>query len=105
MLKYFSEGKPNSGDKSPSSKMKTKLSFFFPPFLPKIRSSITQLLWAGKEFNWLRHCCITVALLGLTNLLVIFVPTIRDIFGFIGEHFLDLSDQAVFCISTKAVPV
>ncbi|XP_054845179.1 sodium-coupled neutral amino acid symporter 2 [Eublepharis macularius] len=49
-----------------------------------IRSSITQLLCAGKEFSWLRHCAITVALLIFTNVLVIFVPTIRDIFGFIG---------------------
>ncbi|XP_053925597.1 sodium-coupled neutral amino acid symporter 2 isoform X2 [Cuculus canorus] len=49
-----------------------------------IRSSITQLLWAGKEFRWWRHCSITVALLAFTNVLVIFVPTIRDIFGFIG---------------------
>ncbi|XP_042323181.1 sodium-coupled neutral amino acid transporter 2 [Sceloporus undulatus] len=49
-----------------------------------IRSSITQLLCAGKEFSWLRHCAITFALLVFTNILVIFVPTIRDIFGFIG---------------------
>ncbi|XP_067170429.1 sodium-coupled neutral amino acid symporter 2 isoform X1 [Apteryx mantelli] len=52
-----------------------------------IRSSITQLLWAGKEFRWWRHCSITVSLLAFTNVLVIFVPTIRDIFGFIGKHF------------------
>uniref|UniRef100_A0A8B9SY95 Sodium-coupled neutral amino acid symporter 2 n=1 Tax=Anas platyrhynchos TaxID=8839 RepID=A0A8B9SY95_ANAPL len=49
-----------------------------------IRSSITQLLWAGKEFSWWRHCSITIVLLAFTNVLVIFVPTIRDIFGFIG---------------------
>ncbi|NXL85312.1 S38A2 protein, partial [Alectura lathami] len=49
-----------------------------------IRSSITQLLWAGKEFSWWRHCAITVVVLAFTNVLVIFVPTIRDIFGFIG---------------------
>ncbi|XP_032038069.1 sodium-coupled neutral amino acid transporter 2 isoform X1 [Aythya fuligula] len=52
-----------------------------------IRSSITQLLWAGKEFSWWRHCSITIVLLAFTNVLVIFVPTIRDIFGFIGKHF------------------
>lgn len=52
----------------------------------KIRSSVTQLLWAGKEFSWWRHCSITVVLLAFTNVLVIFVPTIRDIFGFIGKH-------------------
>ncbi|XP_062990038.1 sodium-coupled neutral amino acid symporter 2 [Elgaria multicarinata webbii] len=49
-----------------------------------IRTSITQLLCASKEFSWLRHCAITFALLVFTNILVIFVPTIRDIFGFIG---------------------
>ncbi|XP_020651193.3 sodium-coupled neutral amino acid symporter 2 [Pogona vitticeps] len=49
-----------------------------------IRSSINQLLCADKEFSWLRHCAITIALLIFTNILVIFVPTIRDIFGFIG---------------------
>nr|XP_056703640.1 sodium-coupled neutral amino acid symporter 2 [Euleptes europaea] len=49
-----------------------------------IRSSITQLLCSGKEFSWLRHSIITVVLLAFTNVLVIFVPTIRDIFGFIG---------------------
>ncbi|XP_067420254.1 sodium-coupled neutral amino acid symporter 2 [Emydura macquarii macquarii] len=49
-----------------------------------IRTSITQLFCAGKEFNWLRHCLITVFVLAFTNVLVIFVPTIRDIFGFIG---------------------
>uniref|UniRef100_A0A8C9LE41 Sodium-coupled neutral amino acid symporter 2 n=1 Tax=Pavo cristatus TaxID=9049 RepID=A0A8C9LE41_PAVCR len=49
-----------------------------------IRSSVTQLLWAGKEFSWWRHCSITIVLLAFTNVLVIFVPTIRDIFGFIG---------------------
>uniref|UniRef100_A0A671T966 Sodium-coupled neutral amino acid symporter 2 n=1 Tax=Sinocyclocheilus anshuiensis TaxID=1608454 RepID=A0A671T966_9TELE len=42
------------------------------------------LLGASKEFNWPRHICITVALLVCVNILVIFVPTIRDIFGFIG---------------------
>ncbi|XP_030072880.1 sodium-coupled neutral amino acid symporter 2 isoform X2 [Microcaecilia unicolor] len=49
-----------------------------------IRSSINQLLCANKEFSWLRHIIITVVVLGFTITLVIFVPTIRDIFGFIG---------------------
>uniref|UniRef100_A0A4X1TL88 Sodium-coupled neutral amino acid symporter 2 n=1 Tax=Sus scrofa TaxID=9823 RepID=A0A4X1TL88_PIG len=49
-----------------------------------IRSSITHLLCATKEFSWWRHSIITVSILAFTNLLVIFVPTIRDIFGFIG---------------------
>ncbi|KAG8510111.1 Sodium-coupled neutral amino acid transporter 2 [Galemys pyrenaicus] len=49
-----------------------------------IRSSITHLFCASKDFSWFRHSIITVSILGFTNLLVIFVPTIRDIFGFIG---------------------
>ncbi|XP_052604733.1 sodium-coupled neutral amino acid symporter 2 isoform X1 [Peromyscus californicus insignis] len=49
-----------------------------------IRSSVTHLLCAAKEFSWWRHSVITVSILAFTNLLVIFVPTIRDIFGFIG---------------------
>ncbi|XP_036614525.1 sodium-coupled neutral amino acid transporter 2 isoform X1 [Trichosurus vulpecula] len=49
-----------------------------------IRSSLIQLLFAAKDFSWWRHSFITVSILGFTNLLVIFVPTIRDIFGFIG---------------------
>ncbi|XP_029423310.1 sodium-coupled neutral amino acid transporter 2 isoform X2 [Nannospalax galili] len=49
-----------------------------------IRSSITHLLCAAKDFSWWRHSLITVSILAFTNLLVIFVPTIRDIFGFIG---------------------
>uniref|UniRef100_A0AAY5ESK5 Sodium-coupled neutral amino acid symporter 2 n=1 Tax=Electrophorus electricus TaxID=8005 RepID=A0AAY5ESK5_ELEEL len=35
-------------------------------------------------FSWIRHVIITFTLLAGVNLLVIFVPTIRDIFGFIG---------------------
>ncbi|XP_056429963.1 sodium-coupled neutral amino acid symporter 2 [Hyla sarda] len=49
-----------------------------------IRSSITQLLFAGKDFAWWRHILITLLILAFANVLVIFVPTIRDIFGFIG---------------------
>ncbi|XP_022428089.1 sodium-coupled neutral amino acid transporter 2 isoform X1 [Delphinapterus leucas] len=49
-----------------------------------IRSSITHLLCATKDFSWWRHSIITMSILAFTNLLVIFVPTIRDIFGFIG---------------------
>ncbi|KAK2101692.1 hypothetical protein P7K49_019358 [Saguinus oedipus] len=49
-----------------------------------IRTSVTHLLCASKDFSWWRHSLITVSILAFTNLLVIFVPTIRDIFGFIG---------------------
>lgn len=49
-----------------------------------IRSSVTHLLCATKDFSWWRHSVITVCILAFTNLLVIFVPSIKDIFGFIG---------------------
>ncbi|XP_043917954.1 sodium-coupled neutral amino acid transporter 2 [Protopterus annectens] len=55
-----------------------------PIVLFPIRNSVQQMFFAKYDFNWYRHAFITLALLGFTNLLVIFVPTIRDIFGFIG---------------------
>ncbi|KAG8446441.1 hypothetical protein GDO86_014048, partial [Hymenochirus boettgeri] len=54
-------------------------------FAFQIRSSVTELFFSGKNFAWWRHILITVTLLILTNVLVICVPTIRDIFGFIGS--------------------
>lgn len=51
----------------------------------QIRTSVNHLLCAKKEFSWIRHSIITVVLLAGTNILVIFVPSIRDIFGFIGK--------------------
>uniref|UniRef100_A0A3B3ZXY5 Sodium-coupled neutral amino acid symporter 2 n=1 Tax=Periophthalmus magnuspinnatus TaxID=409849 RepID=A0A3B3ZXY5_9GOBI len=52
---------------------------------PQIRTSVNQLMCASKDFSWVRHTLITLVLLGGTNALVIFVPTIRDIFGFIAS--------------------
>ncbi|XP_038554350.1 sodium-coupled neutral amino acid transporter 2-like [Micropterus salmoides] len=49
----------------------------------QIRTSVNQLLCTSKEFSWIRHTIITVALLASTNSLVIFVPSIRDIFAVI----------------------
>uniref|UniRef100_A0A3B3XDQ7 Sodium-coupled neutral amino acid symporter 2 n=1 Tax=Poecilia mexicana TaxID=48701 RepID=A0A3B3XDQ7_9TELE len=49
-----------------------------------IRTSVGHLLFPGKDFSWIRHAIITLILLAGTNILVIFVPSIRDIFGFIG---------------------
>lgn len=51
----------------------------------QIRTSINQHVTKSKEFSWIRHIVITVALLAGTNTLVILVPTIRDIFGFVGR--------------------
>uniref|UniRef100_A0A672KA76 Sodium-coupled neutral amino acid symporter 2 n=1 Tax=Sinocyclocheilus grahami TaxID=75366 RepID=A0A672KA76_SINGR len=62
----------------------TAVTLTVPVVLFPIRTSVNQLLGASKEFSWPRHICITVALLVCVNILVIFVPTIRDIFGFIG---------------------
>ncbi|XP_008314291.1 sodium-coupled neutral amino acid symporter 2 isoform X2 [Cynoglossus semilaevis] len=55
-----------------------------PVVLFPIRTSINQHVTKSKEFSWIRHIVITVALLAGTNTLVILVPTIRDIFGFVG---------------------
>ncbi|KAI1883809.1 hypothetical protein AGOR_G00235570 [Albula goreensis] len=62
----------------------TAVTLTVPVVLFPIRTSVNQLLCASKEFSWLRHFIITFFLLAGTNVLVIFVPTIRDIFGFIG---------------------
>ncbi|XP_051758040.1 sodium-coupled neutral amino acid transporter 3 [Ctenopharyngodon idella] len=55
-----------------------------PVVLFPIRRAILQLLFANEPFSWVRHISIAVCLLFFVNLLVIFVPSIRDIFGFIG---------------------
>lgn len=62
----------------------TAVTLTVPVVLFPIRTSVNQLLCASKEFSWVRHTAITVFLLVCVNVLVIFVPTIRDIFGFIG---------------------
>ncbi|NXC54040.1 S38A4 protein, partial [Aleadryas rufinucha] len=55
-----------------------------PLVLFPIRSSISALLFPKRPFSWIRHFLIAAVILAFTNLLVIFVPTIKDIFGFIG---------------------
>uniref|UniRef100_A0A8C6NH50 Sodium-coupled neutral amino acid symporter 2 n=1 Tax=Nothobranchius furzeri TaxID=105023 RepID=A0A8C6NH50_NOTFU len=55
-----------------------------PVVLFPIRTSIIHLLGSHKDFSWVRHFIITLVLLGGTNALVIFVPTIKDMFGFFG---------------------
>ncbi|MBN3306647.1 S38A3 protein, partial [Amia calva] len=56
-----------------------------PVVLFPIRRAIQQLLFPRKEFHWVRHILIAITLLIIVNLLVIFVPNIRDIFGIIGD--------------------
>uniref|UniRef100_A0A673HPW3 Sodium-coupled neutral amino acid transporter 3-like n=1 Tax=Sinocyclocheilus rhinocerous TaxID=307959 RepID=A0A673HPW3_9TELE len=55
-----------------------------PVVLFPIRRAVLQLLFPDKPFHWVRHISIAVCVLFFVNLLVIFVPNIRDIFGFIG---------------------
>uniref|UniRef100_A0A8D3DNN8 Amino acid transporter transmembrane domain-containing protein n=1 Tax=Scophthalmus maximus TaxID=52904 RepID=A0A8D3DNN8_SCOMX len=68
----------------------TAVTLTVPIVLFPIRSSINTLLFSGRDFSWTRHLLIAAAILAFNNLLVIFVPTIRDIFGFIGESRLSL---------------
>lgn len=63
----------------------TAVTLTVPIVLFPIRSSITTLLFSGREFSWTRHMLIAASILAFNNMLVIFVPTIRDIFGFIGS--------------------
>ncbi|KAJ8359427.1 hypothetical protein SKAU_G00159520 [Synaphobranchus kaupii] len=55
-----------------------------PVVLFPIRRAILQLLFPDKPFHWVRHIGIAISLLVIVNILVIFVPNIRDIFGIIG---------------------
>ncbi|KAF3826313.1 hypothetical protein GH733_006427 [Mirounga leonina] len=55
-----------------------------PIVLFPIRTSVTTLLFPRRPFSWIRHFLIAAILLALNNVLVILVPTIKYIFGFIG---------------------
>ncbi|XP_061840296.1 sodium-coupled neutral amino acid transporter 5-like isoform X2 [Nerophis lumbriciformis] len=55
-----------------------------PVVLFPIRRAILQIAFPDKPFHWARHIAIAFLLMFLVNLLVIFVPSIRDIFGLIG---------------------
>ncbi|XP_078423976.1 sodium-coupled neutral amino acid symporter 1-like [Cetorhinus maximus] len=54
-----------------------------PVLLFSVRSSIVLLLFKGK-FSWLHHFLITAFLLAASNLLVIYIPSIMDVFAVIG---------------------
>ncbi|ELK08439.1 Sodium-coupled neutral amino acid transporter 4 [Pteropus alecto] len=55
-----------------------------PIVLFPIRTSVTTLLFPRRPFSWIRHILIAATLIALNNVLVILVPTIKYIFGFIG---------------------
>ncbi|RVE56248.1 hypothetical protein OJAV_G00219380 [Oryzias javanicus] len=62
----------------------TAVTLTVPIVLFPIRSSINMLLCSGRDFSWIRHMLLAVGILAFNNTLVICVPNIRDIFGFIG---------------------
>ncbi|KAL7399592.1 hypothetical protein ABVT39_027251 [Epinephelus coioides] len=55
-----------------------------PVVLFPIRRAVLQILFPEKPFNWAIHITIAFCLIFVVNILVIFVPSIRDIFGLIG---------------------
>ncbi|XP_004711491.1 sodium-coupled neutral amino acid transporter 4 [Echinops telfairi] len=55
-----------------------------PIVLFPIRTSVITLLFPNRPFSWIRHFLIAAIIIALNNVLVILVPTIKYIFGFIG---------------------
>lgn len=55
-----------------------------PVVLFPIRRALLQIFFPDKPFHWAIHITIAFCLIFVVNLLVIFVPSIRDIFGIIG---------------------
>uniref|UniRef100_A0A4W5JDS2 Solute carrier family 38 member 4 n=1 Tax=Hucho hucho TaxID=62062 RepID=A0A4W5JDS2_9TELE len=78
-------------------------------FVLQIRSSINTMLFSQREFSWARHMLIAAFILLFNNLLVIFVPTIRDIFGFIGSSaatmLIFILPAAFYLRLVKSVPM
>ncbi|XP_051976826.1 LOW QUALITY PROTEIN: sodium-coupled neutral amino acid transporter 4-like [Xyrauchen texanus] len=87
----------------------TAVTLTVPIVLFPIRSSVITLCFSGKEFSWIRHFLIAAAILAFNNLLVIFVPTIRDIFGFIGSSaatmLIFILPAAFYLRLVKSVPL
>ncbi|XP_076006965.1 sodium-coupled neutral amino acid transporter 4 [Genypterus blacodes] len=87
----------------------TAVTLTVPIVLFPIRSSITTLLFSGRDFSWTRHLLIAAAILAFNNMLVIFVPTIRDIFGFIGSSaatmLIFILPAAFYLRLVKSVPL
>ncbi|XP_058512000.1 sodium-coupled neutral amino acid transporter 4 isoform X2 [Ochotona princeps] len=55
-----------------------------PIVLFPIRTSVTTLLFPQRPFRWARHFVIAAVIITVNNILVILVPNIKYIFGFIG---------------------
>ena len=48
------------------------------------RRAVNFVLFPGQDFSWVKHIAVMVCLIGTCVILVISVPDIRDIFGFVG---------------------
>uniref|UniRef100_A0A4W5JSL6 Solute carrier family 38 member 4 n=1 Tax=Hucho hucho TaxID=62062 RepID=A0A4W5JSL6_9TELE len=87
----------------------TAVTLTVPIVLFPIRSSINTMLFSQREFSWARHMLIAAFILLFNNLLVIFVPTIRDIFGFIGSSaatmLIFILPAAFYLRLVKSVPM
>ncbi|XP_038834323.1 sodium-coupled neutral amino acid transporter 4-like [Salvelinus namaycush] len=87
----------------------TAVTLTVPIVLFPIRSSINTMLFSQREFSWVRHMLIAAFILLFNNLLVIFVPTIRDIFGFIGSSaatmLIFILPAAFYLRLVKSVPM
>uniref|UniRef100_A0A6Q2XPJ4 Amino acid transporter transmembrane domain-containing protein n=1 Tax=Esox lucius TaxID=8010 RepID=A0A6Q2XPJ4_ESOLU len=87
----------------------TAVTLTVPIVLFPIRSSINTMLFNQREFSWVRHMLIATFILMFNNMLVIFVPTIRDIFGFIGSSaatmLIFILPAAFYLRLVKSVPM
>jgi len=54
------------------------------------RKAFNEIFFGKKPFSWTRHLSVMVLLLVTTNLLVIFLPSIRDVFGIAGASAASL---------------
>ncbi|XP_078098607.1 sodium-coupled neutral amino acid transporter 4 [Sander vitreus] len=86
----------------------TAVTLTVPIVLFPIRTSINTLLFSNRDFSWTRHMLIAAGILAFNNMLVIFVPTIRDIFGFIGSSaatmLIFILPAAFYIRLVKSVP-
>ena len=48
------------------------------------RRAVNFVLFPNQEFSWVKHIAVMVGLIGTCVLLVIYVPDIRNILGFVG---------------------
>ena len=65
----------------------------------KARKAVNFLVFPEAGFAWKRHLGIMICLLTLCVTLVIAVPDIKEIFGFVGKNFFNFSFYIVFCLN------